>query len=321
MALYIGLMSGTSLDGVDGVLIDFGSVQGPPIALRAHQHHPFDATLRAELLALNVPGDNELERAELAANAIARCYAAVVQACCVAVPPPPREVLALGAHGQTVRHRPGASDGVGYTSQLLNGALLAELTGIDVVCDLRRRDIAAGGQGAPLAPGLHAALFAAPGESRAVLNLGGIANLTLLGADGVCAGVRLRASQRVARRLVPTTHGPALRRWRPLGRGRTSARGLVGWAAGRALLRPAPAQEHRARPVSHGLAGRPPGAPRAGGAACRCSGYVDCTDRAQRCASIAAPRQRNVTVDGLRGWRAQRAADARAGGAAACHCA
>jgi len=188
MALYIGLMSGTSLDGVDGVLIDFGSVQGPPIALRAHQHHPFDATLRAELLALNVPGNNELERAELAANAIARSYAAVVQALLRGSATAPREVLALGAHGQTVRHCPGASDGVGYTSQLLNGALLAELTGIDVVCDLRRRDIAAGGQGAPLAPGLHAALFAAPGVSRAVLNLGGIANLTLLSADGVVLG-------------------------------------------------------------------------------------------------------------------------------------
>jgi len=97
-------------------------------------------------------------------------------------------VRAIGAHGQTVRHRPGEFDGTGFTTQLLNGALLAELTGIDVVCDLRRRDVAAGGQGAPLAPGLHAALFASPGESRAVLNLGGIANLTLLGASGSTLG-------------------------------------------------------------------------------------------------------------------------------------
>jgi anhydro-N-acetylmuramic acid kinase len=188
MAQYIGLMSGTSLDGVDGVLIDFGSTQGPPITLRAHQHRPFDTALRAELLALNTPGDNELERAELAANAVARSYAAVVQALLRGSATASRDVLALGAHGQTVRHRPGAFDGTGFTTQLLNGALLAELTGIDVVCDLRRRDVAAGGQGAPLAPGLHAALFAAPGESRAVLNLGGIANLTLLDADGGVLG-------------------------------------------------------------------------------------------------------------------------------------
>jgi anhydro-N-acetylmuramic acid kinase len=87
-----------------------------------------------------------------------------------------------------VRHRPGEFDGTGFTCQLLNGALLAELTGIDVVCDLRRRDVAAGGQGAPLAPGLHAALFASPGQTRVVLNLGGIANLSVLNADGSVLG-------------------------------------------------------------------------------------------------------------------------------------
>ena len=188
MALYIGLMSGTSLDGVDGVLVDFGSTEGPPIALRAHRHHAFEPSLRAELLALNSPGDNELQRAELAANAVARAYAAVVAALLPAAVVAPGDVRAIGAHGQTVRHRPGEFDGTGFTTQLLNGALLAELSGIDVVCDLRRRDVAAGGQGAPLAPGLHAALFAAPGESRAVLNLGGIANLSLLGADGAVLG-------------------------------------------------------------------------------------------------------------------------------------
>ena len=80
MALYIGLMSGTSLDGVDGVLIDIATVQGPPVALRAHHHQAFDASLRADLLALNAPGDNELHRAALAGNAIARAYAEVVQA-------------------------------------------------------------------------------------------------------------------------------------------------------------------------------------------------------------------------------------------------
>ena len=188
MTLYIGLMSGTSLDGIDGVLIDFGSIQGPPIALRAHVFRPFPAALRSELLALNAPGENELQRSELAANAVARAYADVVQALLQTSGVTAPEVRAIGAHGQTVRHRPGEFDGTGFTTQLLNCALLAELCGIDVVCDLRRRDVAAGGQGAPLAPGLHAALFAQAGESRAVLNLGGIANLTLLSANGGVLG-------------------------------------------------------------------------------------------------------------------------------------
>lgn len=188
MTRYMGLMSGTSLDGVDGVLVDFATAQGPPIALRAHHHQPFEPSLRTMLLALNEPGGNELHHAELAANAIARTYAEVVQAVLRASDTSPRDVRAIGAHGQTVRHRPREFDGTGYTVQLLNGALLAELTGIDVVANLRQRDVAAGGQGAPLAPGLHAALFAAPGETRVVLNLGGIANLTVLGAQGAVIG-------------------------------------------------------------------------------------------------------------------------------------
>jgi len=188
MTLYIGLMSGTSLDGIDGVLVDFASPAGPPIALQSHRHQPFAGPLRSELLALNTPGDNELQRTEIAANAIARSYAEVVRALLHGRTDAARSVRAIGAHGQTVRHRPGEFDGTGFTSQLLNGALLAELTGIDVVCDLRRRDVAAGGQGAPLAPALHAALFAAPGRSRVVLNLGGIANLSVLGADGSVLG-------------------------------------------------------------------------------------------------------------------------------------
>lgn len=188
MTLYLGLMSGTSLDGIDGVLVDFASTDGPPLNVRAHRHQPFDSALRAELAALNSPGENELHRAELAGNALARCYAEVVALLLNSSATAASQVRAIGAHGQTVRHRPGEFDGVGYTVQLLNGALLAELAGIDVVNDLRRRDLAAGGQGAPLAPGLHAALFAASGEARAVLNLGGIANLTLLGRDGTVLG-------------------------------------------------------------------------------------------------------------------------------------
>ena len=186
MALYAGLMSGTSLDGVDAVLADFPA--GTPMRVLAHVALPMPGALQAELLALNTPGEHELHRAALAANAIARLYADATQRLLQQANQPAAEVTALGAHGQTVRHRPGEFDGTGYTSQLLNGALLAELTGIDVVCDLRSRDVAAGGQGAPLVPAFHAARFAQPGQTTAVLNIGGIANLSLLHRDGRLGG-------------------------------------------------------------------------------------------------------------------------------------
>lgn len=182
---FIGLMSGTSLDGVDGVLAEAG------VALRGvgHMHRPFPDALRAELLALNRGGTaDELHRAALAANGLVAVYAEVVAALLAQAGLAPGGVRAIGAHGQTVRHRPGEFDGRGYTLQLMNGALLAELTGIDVVCDFRSRDVAAGGQGAPLVPAFHAAMFARPGADVAVLNLGGIGNLTLLPAQGAVRG-------------------------------------------------------------------------------------------------------------------------------------
>jgi anhydro-N-acetylmuramic acid kinase len=182
---FIGLMSGTSLDGVDGVLADFGS---QPPRILAHASAPFPEALGRELLALNTPGDNELHRAALAGNGLAKAYAGVVEALLHMTGLPASSVCAIGAHGQTVRHRPGEFDGTGYTLQLNQPALLAELTGIAVVADFRSRDVAAGGQGAPLAPLFHRAWFGEPGQSLALLNLGGMANLTLLGADGGCSG-------------------------------------------------------------------------------------------------------------------------------------
>ncbi len=184
--LHIGLMSGTSLDGVDAVLAAVPA--SGKLSVRAHIHRPFPAALRAELLALNTPGENELHRAALAANALSRQCADAVVALLNEAATSATAVRALGAHGQTVRHRPGEFDGCGYTLQLLNPALLAELSGIDVVADFRNRDLAAGGQGAPLVPAFHRVLFARPGETVAVLNLGGIANLTVLGADGTTLG-------------------------------------------------------------------------------------------------------------------------------------
>lgn len=183
--LYIGLMSGTSLDGVDGVLVDFSA--STPLVID-HAGAPFPAGLRAELLALNAPGTNELHRAALAANGLMRVYAQVVAELLQRSRAPAGHVRAIGAHGQTVRHRPQEFDGTGYTLQLCQPALLAELTGIDVVADFRTRDVAAGGQGAPLAPFFHQSLFARPGECVGVLNIGGISNLTLLRPDGTMRG-------------------------------------------------------------------------------------------------------------------------------------
>jgi anhydro-N-acetylmuramic acid kinase len=181
-AYFIGLMSGTSLDGVDAVLTDAESRD------LAFCHLDFPTALRAELLALNRSGADELHRAALAGNALSRLYAQAVTDVLARAHLAPGAVTALGAHGQTVRHQPQAHDGSGYTCQLLNGALLAELSGIDVVCDFRSRDVAAGGQGAPLVPAFHAARFAQPGRAVAVLNLGGMGNLSLLPAQGGASG-------------------------------------------------------------------------------------------------------------------------------------
>ena len=181
----IGLMSGTSLDGVDGVLVDFA--EGTQVLW--HASRGFDAALRAELLALNTPdGRDELHRAALAANALARSYAEVVRELLQATGLAPAQIAAIGAHGQTVRHRPQMFDGTGYTLQLNSPALLAELSGVAVVADLRSRDVAAGGQGAPLVPAFHQGVFGRPGETVLVLNIGGIANLSVLAGDGTVLG-------------------------------------------------------------------------------------------------------------------------------------
>jgi len=190
MPLYVGLMSGTSLDGLDAVL---AHIDDAPAALslrvRAHQHTPFDDALRAELLALNRRGDDELHRAAVITRQLAELAARAVRAVLADAGVTPAQVRAIGSHGQTVRHRPPATGvDVPYTIQLDDGAWLAEHTGIDVVCDFRRRDLAAGGQGAPLVPAFHAACFARPGHAVAVLNVGGIANLTRLGPAGDVAG-------------------------------------------------------------------------------------------------------------------------------------
>jgi anhydro-N-acetylmuramic acid kinase len=171
-------MSGTSLDGVDGVLVDFAN---PGLKVLADASAPFAPCLTEQLLSMNSPGNNELHRAALAANALVRIYSHVVADLLEKSGIDKSAVVAIGAHGQTVRHRPQAFDGTGYSLQLNNPALLAELTGMAVVADFRSRDIAAGGQGAPLVPAFHQSVFGRLGETVAALNIGGIANLTVIG--------------------------------------------------------------------------------------------------------------------------------------------
>lgn len=173
-------MSGTSLDGVDGVLADFA---GGAMRVIAHRAIEFPERLRAEFLALNASGADEIHRGALAANGLARLYAEVVASLLRDTGCAATDIQAIGAHGQTVRHRPGEFDGTGYTTQLNQPALLAERSGITVIADFRSRDVAAGGQGAPLVPPFHQAFFSSHGERLAVLNIGGISNLTLLHAS------------------------------------------------------------------------------------------------------------------------------------------
>ncbi len=183
--LYIGLMSGTSLDGVDGVLVDFAPAR---MQVLGHQHSALEPGLRAQLLALNQSGPDELHRSALAANALTRVYAQVVERLLSQSQCKAAQVHAIGAHGQTVRHQPGLHDGTGYSLQIQNPSLLAELCGIAVVADWRNRDVAAGGQGAPLVPAFHQAVFGQVGHDVAIVNIGGIANLSILSAHGDTLG-------------------------------------------------------------------------------------------------------------------------------------
>lgn len=181
--VYAGVMSGTSLDGVDAVIADFAPDAGRVCRLLGAAHIPFAQSLRDELLALQRAGDNELARAAHAGNALADAYAAGILAAIANAGIAAADVAAAGVHGQTLRHCPDD----GWTLQLNNPARVAERAGATVVADFRSRDIAAGGQGAPLVPAFHAALFRGD-THRVVVNIGGIANITDLPVRGPVRG-------------------------------------------------------------------------------------------------------------------------------------
>lgn len=174
-------MSGTSLDGVDAVLAEIGE-KTCRIIYAIFQ--PFDNNTRHELLALNQNGHNELLRAAVAGNALASHYASAISTLLNESGHPASAISAIGCHGQTIRHRPD----LGFTIQIGNAALLAELSSITVIADFRNRDIAAGGQGAPLVPAFHAATLHSPQHNRVIVNIGGISNLTWLPKSGTVTG-------------------------------------------------------------------------------------------------------------------------------------
>lgn len=177
---YIGLMSGTSVDAVDAALV---RIDADRIELVATHRRPLPDTVRAAVHALCTPGADELEQAGRLDIALGECLAEAVAALLEAAQIEREAVRAVGSHGQTVRHRPQGAHP--FSLQIGDPAVIAERTGITTVADFRPRDLAAGGQGAPLACAFHEAAFRTEGRTRAIVNIGGIANLTRLpGAPG-----------------------------------------------------------------------------------------------------------------------------------------
>ncbi|PUA28916.1 MAG: anhydro-N-acetylmuramic acid kinase [Cellvibrio sp. 79] len=182
--LYIGLMSGTSADGIDAALVD---MQTTPKLLATHTL-PFSGQLRQKIHSISLPGTNEIDRmgaldVELGKH-FAECSIALIAKAGITTD----DVIAIGSHGQTIRHRPPGSQEGCFTVQIGDPNTIAELTGITTVADFRRRDMAAGGQGAPLVPAFHRAIFHSQTKDRVIVNIGGMANITWLPSIGDVCG-------------------------------------------------------------------------------------------------------------------------------------
>jgi anhydro-N-acetylmuramic acid kinase len=181
--LYIGLMSGTSMDGIDAALVSFDDRR---CQLINTIEYTIPESLRQQLLALSKPGDNEIDRLGSADRELAQHFAEASKQLINTSNILPAQVLAIGSHGQTIRHRPNHKNP--FTLQIGDPNTIAQLTGITTVADFRRRDIAAGGQGAPLAPIFHQAMFGSSQCNRAIINIGGMSNITLIDSSGVVSG-------------------------------------------------------------------------------------------------------------------------------------
>lgn len=187
-SLYVGLMSGTSMDAIDSALV---KCQGDDFELQYTHQHSISEGIRLRIAAISQPGQDEIERMGELDRELGRLFAAAAMELLAKASISPQQVRAIGSHGQTIRHRPPSGAGnysENFTLQIGDPNTIAELTEITTVADFRRRDIAAGGEGAPLAPAFHAAAFSKPGVNRAVVNIGGIANVSLLQGTALLQG-------------------------------------------------------------------------------------------------------------------------------------
>lgn len=186
--LYVGLMSGTSVDAIDSAVVSCGSAG---LQLLATHEHTIPTPIKQQIAAISHAGDNEIERMGVLDRELGRLFAEATLELLSHAGIEPRRIRAIGSHGQTIRHRPpSAAPGnrFPFTLQIGDPNTIAEVTGITTVADFRRRDIAAGGEGAPLAPAFHAAAFARPDVNRAIVNIGGIANATILNGNELQMG-------------------------------------------------------------------------------------------------------------------------------------
>jgi anhydro-N-acetylmuramic acid kinase len=207
MSLYLGMISGTSMDAIDAALIEVPDApSGRPLSLLAASATPFEPSLKARIAALiDAPAQVALDEIGQLDTAVARMFAAAALALLDEARVKPSQVTALGSHGQTLRHRPDLE--LPFTWQLGDPSTLAERTGITVVADFRRRDVAAGGQGAPLAPVFHDQAFRSETEDRVIANLGGIANVTLLTRGRPVTGFDTGPANRLLDAWI-ARHGP-----------------------------------------------------------------------------------------------------------------
>ncbi|MEN0039643.1 MAG: anhydro-N-acetylmuramic acid kinase [Cellvibrio sp.] len=182
--LYIGLMSGTSADAIDAALIDLES----SAQLIATHTLPLPPEIRQQIHALSLPNDNEIDRMGALDAELGRLFAQVSLELIAKSGIDASQITVIGSHGQTIRHRPPGSPQGTFTLQIGDPNIIAELTGITTVADFRRRDMAAGGQGAPLVPAFHRAIFHSPNNDRVVVNIGGMANITWLPTQGRVSG-------------------------------------------------------------------------------------------------------------------------------------
>jgi anhydro-N-acetylmuramic acid kinase len=178
-------MSGTSVDAIDSVLI---SIAGDRFDLLHTHEHPIQDSLREKIAGISHPGDNEIQHLGPLDRELGEMFAQAVNELLAGTSTTPSQVTAIGSHGQTIRHLPPGENTNGFTLQIGDPNTIAELTGIATVADFRRRDMACGGQGAPLAPAFHAAVFGVAGIDRAIVNIGGVANATLLQGERLIGG-------------------------------------------------------------------------------------------------------------------------------------